>query len=93
MTLEERPDGVVVPFKVLADSDRTAILDPIPPVRVAVKSPARHGQANKELLRLLGRTFGLPPSAFRILSGHHKPLKRVLCPLPKDRLLSTLRNL
>lgn len=93
MTLEERPDGVVVAVKVLADAGRTAVLDPGPPLRVAVKPPPQDGQANEELLRLLGRTLGLPPSAFRILSGHRKPLKRVLCPVPKDRLLSALRNL
>lgn len=37
--------------------------------KVNVDAPAEEGKANEELVRYLGRAFGVPPARVRILAG------------------------
>ena len=38
--------------------------------RAAVREPARDGKANRELIELLARHFGIAKSAIKIIRGH-----------------------
>lgn len=45
---------------------------------ISIKSPPEKGKANKELIKLLSKTFGCSSSAVLILTGHTSQDKTVL---------------
>ncbi|TAL31692.1 MAG: DUF167 domain-containing protein [Alphaproteobacteria bacterium] len=47
-------------------------------LKISVRSPPEDGKANKELLALLAQEWGLPKSAFSLLSGDTNRQKVVL---------------
>jgi len=47
-------------------------------LKVFLHSPPADGQANKELIQLLAKTFSLPKSQIRILSGENSRSKKIL---------------
>ncbi|MEW6234053.1 MAG: DUF167 domain-containing protein [Candidatus Omnitrophota bacterium] len=47
-------------------------------LKVFLHSPPVDGQANKELVQLLAKTFSLPKSQIRILSGENSRSKKIL---------------
>jgi uncharacterized protein (TIGR00251 family) len=46
-------------------------------LRVRIAAPPVDSAANEELVRLLARAFGVPPSAVEIISGQASKIKRV----------------
>ena len=57
---------------------------------VAVAAPAEDGEANKTLLKFLAKTFGVPLSEIKLLSGSTARLKKVKLPLEEIFFLSAL---
>jgi uncharacterized protein (TIGR00251 family) len=70
-----------IPIRVKPRSSRQAILglkDGV--LQVALNSPPEGGKANRELLKVLGKHLGIPPSSLEIVSGHKSRDKRVSIP-------------
>ena len=44
---------------------------------VSVREPAKENRANERVRQLLAEALMVPVSAVRIVSGHHRPNKRV----------------
>ncbi len=44
---------------------------------VSVREPAKENRANERVRELLAEALMVPVSAVRIVSGHHRPTKRV----------------
>jgi hypothetical protein len=44
---------------------------------VKLRAEAEHGEANSLLIKVLAEYFNKPPSAIKIISGHHTRHKRV----------------
>lgn len=42
---------------------------------VSVKEPAERNMANRRVLELVARHFGISPGKVRIINGHHSPSK------------------
>ena len=90
--IREEAAGVTLPVRVQPRSSRESIggeRDGALVVRLT--APPVEGAANEALQRLLGRTFGLPPTSVRILAGASGRNKRVLLPgLDRDDALARL---
>jgi uncharacterized protein YggU (UPF0235/DUF167 family) len=89
LSVEEVPGGVRAAFKVLAGSSRTEIRGTTgSAVRIAVAAEAEKNKANEALIAFLAKSLSVSASSFRIISGRTSPLKRVFCPVTRDRFLS-----
>lgn len=44
---------------------------------VKIKAPAQNGKANEYLVKFLAKTFGLPKSAVRLVTGFTNPHKKL----------------
>ena len=75
-------------------SSRRAILECKEGVwQIALTSPPEDGKANKELLKLLGKALGVPPSSLIIVSGDKSREKKIEIPgLDGDRIGALLRG-
>jgi uncharacterized protein (TIGR00251 family) len=78
LDLRDTPEGISLRVRVQPRSSRDAVGG----IRegallVRLTAPPVEGAANAALARLLGRTFGVPPSAVRILGGATGRAKRV----------------
>ena len=63
-------------------------------LRVRVTRPAADGEANRALIRLLARAFGLPPSRVELIAGLRARRKRFrVHDLDPDALEQLLRGL
>ena len=61
--------------------------------QVALTSPPEGGKANKELLKLLGKTLGVAPSTLELVRGHKSREKGVRVPdLSEDEIRERLTN-
>ncbi len=77
---------VDIPLRVKPRSSRQAILgfnDGV--LQVALTSPPEGGKANKELIRLLGKSLGIAPSRLKLVSGEKSRNKRVEIPGLSER--------
>lgn len=77
--LTSHVEGVVVRVKVVPRSSKNAIAG----VRgdslvIKITAPPVEGQANKALLKFLGKKLGIPPSSIAILSGSSSREKTLL---------------
>jgi uncharacterized protein len=46
-------------------------------IKLRIKAPPVDGKANKELLRFLGKTFGVPQSSVRLVQGEGSRHKKI----------------
>jgi uncharacterized protein (TIGR00251 family) len=74
-----------------AKAGPAGLFDGIPKVRI--RSRAREGAANRELVRLLAKALGVPASRVRIASGSRSRRKRVLVEGQGASLASRAREL
>jgi uncharacterized protein (TIGR00251 family) len=65
--------------------------DGLPKIRL--RSRAREGAANEELVRLLSKALGVPRSSVSISSGSHSRRKRITVEGPTEDLSSQAREL
>jgi uncharacterized protein (TIGR00251 family) len=78
LDLRETPEGITLCVRVQPRSSRAAVGGAREgALLVRVTAPPVEGAANAALARLLGQTFGVAPSAVRILSGATARAKRV----------------
>lgn len=71
MCLSEAPEGVRITVKVIPKSSRSEILAPRNNALVVkLTSPPVDGKANKDLIRMIAKTLGVPQSSVEILKGH-----------------------
>jgi len=76
--LEVRGDDVLVDVLVAVRASRTRILGIHGErVKVAIAAPPVDGAANKELVRFLARSLGVPRGSVRLVSGEASRRKRL----------------
>jgi len=83
MTLiTDHPGGCTISIRVVPNAPRTALAVNQARDRLVVKvtSTPREGKANQELLRLLGKVLGVPPTSLKIIRGASSRDKLVLLP-------------
>jgi uncharacterized protein len=80
-----------------ADADQIAGLrqdaDGKMSLQVKVRTQPEKGKANEAVIQLLAKSFGLPRSAFSIVSGETGRLKTIRIDAPPQRIEQTLRSL
>ena len=92
--LEVTSDGISMTLYVQPGARQAGpagTFDGLPKVRI--RSRAREGAANKELLRLLSKAFGVPTSRIVIASGSSSRRKRVVVLGQGDLLADRAREL
>jgi uncharacterized protein len=62
-------------------------------LQVKVRTQPEKGKANEAVIQLLAKSFGLPRSAFSIVSGETGRLKTIRIDAPPQRIEQTLRSL
>ena len=60
-------------------------------LRVRVTAPPDKGKANKAILKLLAKTWGLAPSCLSVITGGHNRTKVILIEGEPGVLVATLR--
>jgi uncharacterized protein (TIGR00251 family) len=79
ISLDQRPDGVVIPLRVRAGARRTGIAgEHGGALRVDVTAAPEKGKANRAVLDVLSEALGVAKSHMTIVSGDTSPQKRVL---------------
>jgi uncharacterized protein len=62
-------------------------------LQIKVRTQPEKGKANEAVIQLLARSFGLPRSAFTLVSGETGRLKTIRIDAPPQRIEQTLRSL
>jgi uncharacterized protein (TIGR00251 family) len=76
--------GVVAQIRLTPGARKNALGGTLPPaegktaLKAAVTDPPENGKANKELLKMLAKTWGLPKTSLRIIAGETARRKAVL---------------
>lgn len=77
--LEPHPRGVVLPVRAHAGARRSAILgEREGALRVAVTAAPEKGKANRAIIDLLSKSFGVAKSSIELVAGETSPQKRFL---------------
>ncbi|MBN2329735.1 MAG: YggU family protein [Candidatus Omnitrophica bacterium] len=77
--LQEHDSGVILCIRVSPKSSRSQIAGVIgDELKVSLNAPPVDGKANKELVKLLAKTFSIPKNCVEILSGESSRSKRIL---------------
>jgi uncharacterized protein (TIGR00251 family) len=75
-------DGARVRLRVSAGASRSQILGPHGgALKLSVKAPPERGKANREVLAVVARAFGVAPSDVALMAGEASPDKLVRLPL------------
>jgi len=90
-TLSESKDGVILRIEVTPNSKRVSFgyNKWRKAVEIKLRSPAKAGKANRELIGILSNLFG----EAEILSGEKSRLKTVIVKGKKDEVLKKLKSL
>jgi uncharacterized protein (TIGR00251 family) len=93
LNLEPHPKGIILPVRAHAAARRNAILGVREgALRVAVTAAPEKGKANRAIITLLSKVFGVPKSAIELISGGSSLQKRfVIVELDADQILQTLQ--
>lgn len=62
-------------------------------LQVKVRTQPEKGKANEAVIALLAKSFGLPRSAFSVISGETGRLKTIRIDAPPQKIEQTLRSL
>jgi uncharacterized protein (TIGR00251 family) len=94
-SMKETKDGVLLPIKVVPKSSKNALVGGEgAELKIKIKAPPHEGEANKELIRFLSKTWKIPKTLFSIESGlasrHKKVLIQGVSPEKIKTLLSQL---
>ncbi len=78
IAVESTSRGLIFTVHVLPRSSRSVIVgEHQGGLKIKLKAPPVEGAANKECLRLLAKTLGLPKSALAIVAGKSSRRKRI----------------
>lgn len=78
LSVKEHKEGVTFSVKVVPGSSRTRIAGPYgQALKINLAAAPEKGKANKELVKLLAETLGLPNAAVEVTSGTTQPLKEI----------------
>ncbi|OQX72907.1 MAG: YggU family protein [Campylobacteraceae bacterium 4484_4] len=81
MWYERKGERVVLSIRAVPGSSRNLfaeIMDDA--LKIKIKAPAVEGAANRELVKFLGKSFKIPKSEIRFLSGDTSKRKRIEMP-------------
>lgn len=90
------PDGVRVAVQVQPGASRTAVEGPreladgVSVLKVRVGAPPEGGKANAQMVKLLAKSWRVPKSSIRVLTGQAERRKTLLVAGDPDRLLGQL---
>jgi uncharacterized protein (TIGR00251 family) len=84
----------VLEFKVIPGASKTEFADlESEMIRVRVAAPPEKGKANKELIRFIAKSLGIPKANVVLLSGETSRKKRMLVKgMSKDQLIRDLQS-
>ena len=84
----------VLGFKVIPGASTTELADlKAEVIRVRVSAPPETGKANKELIRFLAKSLGIPKTNVVVLSGETSRRKRMLVKrISKDQVMRDLQR-
>ena len=93
--LENTPDGTILPVRAHAGARRTGILgERGGALRVAVSAAPEKGKANRAIVAVLSKAFGVSKSSIELLGGTTSPQKRFLLRgLPHENARQILKEL
>ena len=74
----EKADGLIFKVRVLPKSSKSEIIgESSGALKIKLKSPPVDGAANRELIKVLAKHFGVAKSAIEILSGQTSKIKQI----------------
>lgn len=77
--LQRNADGVILSIRVTPKASRDAILGVVgDELKISLQAPPIQGEANKALVRFLGKTLGVARGRLELVSGESSRRKRVL---------------
>lgn len=79
IALDENERGVILPVKAQAGARKNAIVgERQGAVRISVTAAPEKGKANRAIIDLLSKTFGVPKSTVELISGETSARKKFL---------------
>ena len=89
---DHKPSGIYLEIVVKANSKKTKVPAHIEGniIHAKIKSPPRHGKANKELLRELGKLFKISQDRIHIVSGHSSSRKTIFLEMSQEAVIDIL---
>ncbi len=79
LDLQTRPDGTVLPVKVVPNASRDRVVGLLgDALKVAVSAPPEKGKANKAVAAVLAEALSLPTRQVRLVSGAASARKEFL---------------
>lgn len=77
--LKPHNDGVILSVRVTPKASKSGISGLIgEELKITLNAPPADGQANKELIKLLSKTFSIPKTQIKIISGQTARSKKIL---------------
>ncbi len=87
-----KTQGIYIEIVVKANSKKTEVPTRVEGniIYVKIKSPPRHGKANKELLRELSKLFNVSQDRINIVSGHSSSRKTIFLEMSQENVKDIL---
>jgi len=87
-------NGVTFQVKVIPNSSVSKIVEITEEfLKIKLNSPPIENKANKEVVTILSKTFGVPKSSVKLMFGDKNKLKTFWLPLSEEELRTKLTNL
>jgi uncharacterized protein (TIGR00251 family) len=93
ITYSVREGEVVFKVQVVPRASRSEVIGEYNgALRVRIAAPPVEGAANEELIRLLAKTFKIPRSAVKLVSGHRSKIKQVSIEASTNEIVAQLER-
>ncbi len=88
----QKTHGIYLEIVVKANSKKTKVPTHVEgnTLYAKIKSPPRHGKANKELLRELSKLFNVSQDRIKIVSGHSSSRKTIFLEMRQEVVMEIL---
>ncbi len=91
--LKPHNEGVILSIRVNPKASKSGINGLIgDELKINLNAPPTDGQANKELIKLLSKTFSIPKSQVKIISGETSRSKKILLINADEQTIQTHIN-
>ena len=89
---KHKTQGIYIEIIVKANSKKTKVPTHVEgnTIYATIKSPPRHGKANRELLRELSKLFNVTQDRITIVKGHSSPRKTIFLEMSHETLKDIL---
>jgi len=93
LKIEDAKEGIFVFIKVIAGASETKVRDIKDGIlKIAVQERPEKNKANDALLLFLSKQLKVPCSSLRLISGRTSSLKKIFCPVSREKFISVFKK-